>query len=141
MKNTLTIIILFLSSFIGYSQENKSKLQLADGYHDQAVNILTNNGDLNKALDYINKAILNNPKNANGFYIKGNIIERTNGFASALQIYLKVLTINPKHIDATSKVAVCYGKLNNKTKFCIYAKKACDLGSIEACNMTERFCN
>ena len=120
MKLTLTTII-FLSSFFGFCQENKSNLKLANENHDKALTLLINNGDLNKALELINKAIKYNPKNADSYYVKGNIIERKNGFSEALSVYLEALKINPNHVDANLKTAICYGQIKNMTKFCKFA--------------------
>ena len=93
------------------------------------------------AEEYIDLAITNNNQNADSYYIKGNIDEKKYGFNKALKSYLYALKINPNHKDANSKTAICYGKLNDKYNFCIYANKACDLGDSNACDMVRRFCN
>ncbi|WP_374552511.1 tetratricopeptide repeat protein [Flavobacterium sp.] len=134
MKKIILLLILTYC-FTSYSQTNTfEKLK------NEAFELLINK-EYNKALIKINEAIKLNSNNADAFYCRGNINEAKNLLSSALSDYLKATKINPKHKDATSKCAIIYGKQKDMPNFCKYSKKACELGSDDACNMNNRFCN
>jgi len=109
-------------------------------YHDDALTLLIN-GNLNQALVKINEAIKINPNKADSYYVRGNIYQKKGYLNIALTDFLKTLEINPNHSDAAFKSAIVYGKLNNKSMFCYYMEKACDLGDSDACEGHNEFCN
>jgi Flp pilus assembly protein TadD len=116
-------------------------IDLSNSFHDKALSELINNGDLFLAEKNINKAILLNPKNPDSYYIKGNILEKKGDFSNALLSYKETLQIDENHIDANMKTAICYGRMNDMSNFCVYAEKACELGNTDACNGIKQYCN
>ena len=131
LKFTLTLLLLTL---LGYSQISESnKLQ------NEAIELIMKK-DYANSLSKINKAIAISQTNADYYYIRGNAYEKLTQIENAKADYLKAIQLNPKHGDATAKCAIMYGKQNNMERFCFYAKKACELGSSDACAMYSRFC-
>ncbi len=104
-------------------------------YYNNAITKLISNS-LDEGLSDINKAIQLNPNFANSYYIRGNFYQRKRMYSNAINNYKKVLDINPRHIDATLRCAIIYGKQGNKSMSCIYLKKACELGSSTGQNHT-----
>ncbi|WP_026978445.1 tetratricopeptide repeat protein [Flavobacterium tegetincola] len=134
MKSKLIILLLFFS-FSLYSQKSEFT-----NLKDDAIKLLMNN-DANGSLTKINQAININSQNADAYYIRGNVYEKKGLIEDAKKDYLKAIQLNPKHGDAMSKCAIMYGKQKDMINFCYYVKKACDLGSADACGMKNRFCN
>ena len=113
----------------------------ANSYHDQALTLLIEKRDLPIALNLINRAIELNPENANSHYVKGNVYQLQGNLTSAISSYKDAIHLKPDFTDAIMKCAICYGKLNDMSNFCLYARKACDMGNTDACNGLTRFCN
>lgn len=86
----------------------------AQGKHSsltQAV-YLSKEGDYELALDYCNKAIGNNPKNADAYYIRGYARYNLGNYASAIKDFDTTLKLNKNHADAYLYRGNCKKELN-----------------------------
>lgn len=131
----ITLILFLLLNFIVYSQDKK---YLTD--RNEAINLIMIK-EYDKALVKINSSLKLKENEADSYYIRGNIFQAKNLLEKAKTDYLKAIKLNPNHRDAMAKCAIIYGMQKDMNNFCYYAKKACSLGSQEACDMTKRFCN
>lgn len=133
------LVILSFFSFCSYSQNNKIDKKQAEIYYNKAVTNFEN-GQLDEAIQNIDKAIRFDTNASNSYYIKGVIKQQKNDFNSALQFYKKAIQLNPKNSNALAKCGIVYGKLNDMTTACKYFKLACDNGNDECCKGYSKFC-
>ncbi len=84
-------------------------------------------GDLNKSLEYINKALTINDSDYRYFNLKGVILKNMGKFQEAIIFYKKALTLNPKSVLVYTNLGVLAALLNkeNEAEFCF--KKALSL--------------
>lgn len=109
-----------------YESRGEVKYQLKDTYG---------------ALEDLNKAIELAPLFKDSYLIRGNIYFSKNNFAPALKDYNKVLTIDPNDLDALINRAKIKIKLKDKKGGCLDLSRAGELGSDEAYELIEEYCN
>ena len=131
--------LIFISLIYCTSTYSQIKSQ-AEKSSDNAISLIMI-GQYSNALEEINSAIKLNPNNANYFYVRGTVYQKSNELIKALNDYKQALKLNPRHIDAIMKCGIVYGKLNDKNKACDYFKLACTYGDSEGCKVTSKFCN
>lgn len=68
------------------------------------INIYINQGEIQKAADYLDTAIEQSPEIAEYHYVKGNIEERLGNTDKARQAFDKALELNPNMADAYSGI-------------------------------------
>lgn len=110
-------------------------------YKDSAITLLVRNDNLWDAKYMADEAIYNNPKDADSYYIRGNIYHKLLRYENALEDFQKALGIKPNHMDAIKKIAIISSKTGDKDLVCYYLWRACNMGDQEACEGAERFCN
>lgn len=109
-------------------------------YYNRALSYLLNNSFKEAKVD-INKALEFNSEKAELYYIRANINIKLGEMYSVIDDLKRVIEINPNFIDGYLKLAVIYGQKGDKSSACFYFKKACDIGSAEACDGYSQFCN
>ncbi len=75
------------------------------------INIFVYGGEMEKASEYLNKAIEQSPDVAEYYYVKGNVEERRKNQEEALQAFNKAIELNPTMAEAyAGKGRVIYNK-------------------------------
>ena len=73
-------------------------------------------GNLDKAMQFYEKAIGINPKDQNAYYNMGNAYYDKGNLDRAIQSYEKVVELNPKYSDAYFNLGVAYDTAGNSGK-------------------------
>ncbi len=109
-----------------YQARGDAKYQLKDSYG---------------AMDDLNKAILLAPLFKDSYKVRGNIYFAKKNYKLALIDYNKVLSIDKDDFDALVNRAKIKINLNDKKGGCIDLSRAGELGSDEAYELIEEYCN
>ena len=73
-------------------------------YVQTLINIYINKGDFNKAINYLNNAIEQDPTNAQLFDVKGRLLEQEKKMDEALALYEEAIAKNPEYAAAYGNV-------------------------------------
>lgn len=131
------------------SFEEKAKLPVTVKVED-TINIKTLNNraislfEEGKAMDaylVMNESLRADSAVADSYYIRGVISQKAFNIYYGLDDFEKAIELNPNHVDALLKCGIIYGKQGNKQTACDFLNRACKLGSEDACQGVERFCN
>ena len=119
---------------------NVSKIQLASAYEARgdAKNQLK---DIFGAMEDLNMAIYLAPNLKSSYLVRGNIYYNKKNYPLALKDYNKVLSIDNDDIDALINRAKIRIKLQDKKGGCLDLSRAGELGSDEAYELIEEYCN
>ena len=122
------------------TKSNVSKIQRAQSYKSrgEAKNQLK---DVFGAMEDLNMAILLAPSLKASYLVRGNIYFNKKNYSLALKDYNKVLSIDNNDIDALINRAKIKLKLNDRKGGCLDLSRAGELGSDEAYELIEVFCN
>lgn len=129
----------YLTSIETFSQAMEEFPLDYEAYYNRGLSYLMLN-QLDKAEEDFNKSIKYNSTFSNSYYLRGNIYQRRGDFYSAISDFEKAIKLNPNNPDSYMKCAILYGKRGNRQKSCEYMKRACELGSYDACSGYSRFC-
>ena len=110
-----------------------------EAYHNRGLSYLMIN-KLDEALQDFDKSIQFNPTFSDSYYLRGDVYKRRGSSFSAIRDFEKAIELNPDNPDPYMQCAIVYGRQGNKQKSCQYIRKACDLGSYDACSGYSRFC-
>lgn len=84
----------------------------------EELNFYLGKGNAQEAVDRINLAIVNDPKNANLYLALGTMYDKLNNFEKAVQAYKKAIELNPNMFDPYYNLGATYfnqgAELNNK---------------------------
>lgn len=108
---------------------------------DEGLRLLINNGNLLDAKYKTEESLLYNNKDANTWYVLGNINQRMNKYDEALFAYKQAIELDPAHIDAIMKCAIVAEKTGDQFSACVYLHQACNLGDPKACEGVRMYCN
>lgn len=137
---TITNLTLIILLFLSYNtQAQAKKNSMAESYYKSAVNSFET-GNLDSAIESINKSISIEPNNSNAYYTKGVIYQKKLNYDVALTCYKKALQLNPNNSEAMLKCGIVYGKKNDIANCCKYLKMACDNGDSNGCTVYSKFC-
>lgn len=115
-----------LQKAYSYQARGDAKYQLKDSYG---------------AMEDLNKAILMAPQFKDSYKVRGNIYFAKKNYKLALIDYNKVLSIDKDDLDALVNRAKIKINLNDKKGGCIDLSRAGELGSDEAYELIEEYCN
>lgn len=115
-----------LQKAYSYQARGDAKYQLKDSYG---------------AMDDLNKAILLAPQFKDSYKVRGNIYFAKKNYKLALVDYNKALAIDKDDLDALVNRAKIKINLNDKKGGCIDLSRAGELGSDEAYELIEEYCN
>lgn len=112
----------------------------AMSYYKKGILSKTYHGELSYAEDYVNKCIELNPKMLDAYFLKGNIYNEQKKYDEALKFYELVISKKARFPEVYIRAANLYNKKGDKLKSCELINVACNLGLLEACQMSSSYC-
>ena len=86
-------------------------------YFDCLGKIYLNAGNYDKAIEFLNKAIENNPKNANAYYLLGQYFSNIGKHELAIENVEKAINIDNKYFDVLGKIYLNAGNNDEAIEF------------------------
>lgn len=93
-----------------------------------------------KAIEYLNRAIELDPKNATAYQTRGLAYYASEDYKDAVDDFLKSHDINPNSNNTLYNLGMAYYKLNDRENACLYFHKSCQAGYTDACKMIVLAC-
>jgi tetratricopeptide (TPR) repeat protein len=93
-----------------------------------------------KAIEWLNKAIEIDPRNATAYQTRGLAHYAQEEFKEAADDFLKSHDINPANHNTLYNLGMSYYKLNDRENACLYFHKSCQAGNTDACKMVVLAC-
>ncbi|MEQ8471456.1 MAG: tetratricopeptide repeat protein [Marinoscillum sp.] len=116
--STVILAVLVLAS-CGGDKNNKADQFYKKGQYEEAV-------------EAYNKTIETNPTDITSLYNRGRAHEELDHFTEAEQDFLKILEIDPKHLNANLSLSKLYYRQESYSKAVIFADRALELNENSA---------
>ncbi|MGD9168507.1 MAG: tetratricopeptide repeat protein [Candidatus Thiodiazotropha sp.] len=113
----LISLLLILGSACANREESKQK------YFDRGMELF-NQGNFTKARLEIKNVLQIDPKDANAYYMFGQIEEKDENWPKAYALYLRATELDPKHVDAQVHLGTIFALSGETEKALIAADKA-----------------
>lgn len=116
--NEVDLYLVYGDAYTGLKQFDKAEVELIDGKEKYPENsadftkklgyLYFNSAQYDKAIDYLSKAIEQEPNNYNYHYLLGSSYERSKKYKEATVALEKVLELKPSHKNSIKKLGVIY---------------------------------